>query len=538
MPGAVANVLDLILILVSFVCFYCIGFWRSQSFNLHSSQPLSNILRSANYVKSFFEPSRTLQATSKLSAATLFVLLGLSGCKFVGTDYVAPELEVPDQWQQRLVTGNAAAPLAVDHWWKHFGDATLDRVIEQAVEANKDLAIAYERVLQARAARQISKSGLYPTVDGTGNLSRQRTSENVGIPSNGGGGATDTYYGAGAGVAWELDVLGGVRRSIEAADAGLQASEETYRDFMVLLLADVASNYVEARTLDERIVLAQENIKTQQGSLKLAEDRFEAGLVPKLDITQAQTNLSNTQAFLPQLSIERIAVINRLSVLLGGYSYETQALLGASSSIPKPPEQAAAGTPAEVLRSRPDVRAAERRLASQNARIGVAEADLYPRFTLNGDFQLLSTESGDVFDSGSRDYGFGPAFRWNIFSAGRVRSQIEIEESKTREAYLAYENVVLSAVGEVETSMGGLAFERDRLAALRIASSSASETVSLVKDNYAKGLVDFQNVLDAERTATSTDDNQALSKGRMAKFYIDLYQSLGGGFSDEEMRLK
>ncbi|CAA6690237.1 MULTISPECIES: efflux transporter outer membrane subunit [unclassified Lentimonas] len=482
------------------------------------------------------EHPKILQTTSQLGAAALFVLLGLSGCKFVGTDYVTPDLEVPDQWQQRLATGNAAASLGVDEWWKHFNDPTLDRVIERAVEANKDLAIAYERVLQARAARQISKSGLYPTVDGTGNVTRDRTSENIGAGTA--GGQTDTYYGAGAGVAWELDVLGGVRRSIEAADAGLQATEETYRDFMVLLLAEVAGSYVEVRTLDERLVLAQENIKTQKGSLKLAEDRFEAGLVPKIDITQAQTNLSNTQAFLPQLGIERIEVINRLSVLLGGYSYETEALLGASSSIPKPPQNAAVGTPAEVLRSRPDVRAAERRLASQHARIGVAEADLYPRFTLNGDFQLLATESGDVFDSGSRDYGFGPGFRWNLFSAGRVRSQIDIEESKTREAYLAYENVVLSAVGEVETSMGGLAFERDRLAALTTASVAASETVSLVKDNYSKGLVDFQNVLDAERTATTTDDNRALSEGRIAGFYIDLYQSLGGGFPDDAMPVK
>jgi multidrug efflux system outer membrane protein len=497
---------------------------------------LTLYFRSANNVKSSFVHPRTLQTTSKLGAATLFVLLGLSGCKFVGTDYVAPELEVPDQWQQRLVRGNAAASLGVDKWWMHFNDPTLDRVVERAVEANKDLAIAYERVLQARAARQISKSGLYPSVDGTGHLSRVRTSENVGAGTAGGN--TETYYGAGAGVTWELDVLGGVRRSIEAADAGLQATEETYRDFMVLLLAEVAGGYVEVRTLDERILLAQENIRTQKGSLKLAEDRFEAGLVPKIDITQAQTNLSNTQAFLPQLGIERVEVINRLSVLLGGYSYETQALLGSSSSIPKPPQQAAAATPAEVLRSRPDVRAAERRLASQHARVGVAEADLYPRFTLNGNFQLLSTESGDVFDSSSRDYGFGPAFRWNLFNAGRVRSQIDIEESKTREAYLAYENVVLSAVGEVETSMGGLAFERDRLASLMTASASASETVSLVKDNYAKGLVDFQNVLDAERTATSTDDKRALSEGRIAGFYIELYQSLGGGFPEEEMLLK
>ena len=302
---------------------------------------------------------RTLRASTPLAAAVaLFTLIGLSGCKFVGSDYVAPELDAPDQWQQRLVSNNAATPLAVDEWWKHFGDSTLDAVIERAVESNKDLAIAYERVQQARAARTITNSGLYPTVDGTGDIARQRTSENVGIPSSGGGGSTETYYGTGANVAWELDVLGGVRRAIESADAGLQATEESYRDFMVLLLAEVVTSYVDVRTADERIKLAEKNIVTQQDSLKLAEDRFTAGLVPRQDVAQAQTNLSNTQAFLPKLRFERLEVLNRLSVLLGMYSYETESLLAGAGAIPQPPMVEEVGTPAEVLRSRPDVRAA------------------------------------------------------------------------------------------------------------------------------------------------------------------------------------
>ena len=194
-------------------------------------------------------------------------------------------------------------------------------------------------------------------------------------------------------------------------------------------------------------------------------------------------------------------------------------------------------TPVEMLRARPDLRAAERRLAAQHARIGVAEADLYPRFTLNGNFDLLSTSSGDVFDSSSRNYGFGPAFRWNLFSAGRVRSQIDIEESRMRETYLAYENAVLQAVEEVETSMSQIANERDRLVSLVLGSKAAKETVSLVKDNYSRGLVDFQNVLDAERTATRVDDNHAQSQGLIAKAYVSLYSALGGGFPEESTKL-
>ncbi len=480
------------------------------------------------------ELSQTLLATSRLGMVTLFSLISLSGCKFVGTDYEAPQVDAPDAWNERIV-GSTAGILVVDYWWKQFGDESMNQLIDAAIESNKSLAIAYERVLQARAARQISNSALFPTIDGTGAISRERTSENVGVSKAAGGGDSDTFYSVGADLTWELDVLGGVRRSIESADAGLQAVEERYRDFMVLLIAEVASNYLDVRTVEERIILAKQNIENQKGSLKLANDRFDAGLAPKQDITQAQTNLSDTQAFLPQLRQQRTATVNRLSILLGGYSPAVNQLLGKHEEIPVPPQGTEIETPAEVLRARPDIRAAERQLAAQHARVGVAEADLYPRFALNGNFALLSNVSGDVFESGSRAYGFGPAFRWNLFSAGRVRSQIDIEESRAREALFEYENVVLEAVEEVETSMSGIANERDRLQSLKLGSISAKETVSLVKDNYAKGLVDFQNVLDAERTATRVEDSFAVSQGLLAKAYIVLYRALGGGYPQDEV---
>jgi NodT family efflux transporter outer membrane factor (OMF) lipoprotein len=488
------------------------------------------------YVKSSSGFSRTLVATSRLGAVILISLIGLSGCKFVGTDYEAPQVVVPDAWNERLV-GAPSGVLAVDRWWQSFEDETLNTLVDAAIEQNKSLAIAYERVLQARAARTISNSGLYPSIDGTGGISRERTSENVGVPKAAGGGDTDTFYSVGADVTWELDVLGGVRRSIESADASLEATEENYRDFMVLLISEVARSYLNVRTVEERIQLAKQNIENQQGSLKLANDRFDAGLAPKQDITQAQTNLADTQAFLPQLRQQRTTTVNQLSILLGGYAPEAERMLGKHQRIPVPPKGTEINTPAEVLRARPDIRAAERQLAAQTARIGVAEADLYPRFALNGNFALLSNESGDVFESGSRAYGFGPSFRWNLFNMGRVRSQIDIEESKAREALLAYENAVLEAVEEVETSMSGIANERDRLVSLKLGAESAKETVFLVKDNYAKGLVDFQNVLDAERTATRVEDSYAVSQGLIAKAYVVLYSALGGGFLEDQVEL-
>ena len=487
-------------------------------------------------MKSSFEFNRSLSATTQLGAVALISLVSLSGCKFVGRDYEAPQVAAPDAWNQRIV-GSPVGVLAVDYWWKQFEDESLNQLIDVAIESNKSLAIAYERVVQARSARQISNSALFPTINGTGGMRRERTSENVGVSKAAGGGGSETFYAAGADLTWELDVLGGVRRSIESADAGLQAVEENYRDFMVLLIAEVARNYLDVRTVEERIILAQQNIENQKGSLKVANDRFNAGLAPKQDTTQAQTNLSDTQAFLPQLRQQRTTTVNRLAILLGGYSPTVEKLLGKHAMIPMPPQGTEIETPAEVLRARPDIRAAERQLAAQHARVGVAEADLYPRFALNGNFALLSNESGNVFESGSRAYGFGPAFRWNLFSARRVRSQVDIEESRTREAYLEYENAVLGAVEEVETSMSGIANERDRLQSLKLGSASAKETVSLVKDNYSKGLVDFQNVLDAERTATRVEDSYAVSQGLLAQAYINLYSALGGGYPDDKDEL-
>ena len=381
-------------------------------------------------MKTSFAFNRTFSATIQSGAVALISLVSLSGCKFVGTDYEAPQVAVPDAWNQRII-GSPVGVLAVDYWWKQFEDESMNQLIDAAIESNKSLAIAYERVLQARSARQISNSALFPTIDGTGGISRERTSENVGVSKAAGGGDSDTFYSVGADLTWELDVLGGVRRSIESADAGLQAVEESYRDFMVLLIAEVARNYLDVRTVEERIVLAKQNIKNQKGSLKLANDRFDAGLAPKQDITQAQTNLSDTQAFLPQLRQQRTTTVNRLAILLGGYSSCRATLLGKHEIIPDATGQAAEiETPAEVLRARPDIRAAERRLAAQHARVGVAEADLYPRFALNGDFATPLDREWRCVRVRLAGLWLRPGLSLeHLFSAGRVRSQIEIEES-------------------------------------------------------------------------------------------------------------
>jgi outer membrane protein TolC len=223
-----------------------------------------------------FDWNRIFFTASSGGVITLISLVSLAGCKFVGVDYEPPQVELPDAWNARIVSSQAGL-LAVDKWWERFEDETLDALIDTAIDKNRNLAIAYERVVQARLARTISNSGRFPAIGGTGGFSRERTSENVGLSGNTGGGATNSFYFVGTDLTWELDVLGGVRRSIESADASLQATEENYRDFMVLLISEVARSYLDICTLEERIKLARQNTENQKGSLKLANDRFEAG---------------------------------------------------------------------------------------------------------------------------------------------------------------------------------------------------------------------------------------------------------------------
>lgn len=447
----------------------------------------------------------------------------------VGRDYEVPSVVAPDIWHQSLSEDLNSSSPDLEHWWSGFNDPSLNQLIDVARESNRDLAIALERVTEARAAQRVARSEMFPSLDLGGGISRGRTSENVGTPSPPAGN-TEDFYTAGIDAGWELDFFGGIRRSVESSEATVEGLEELYRDTLVSLYAEVAINYIQIRTLEERIRLAESNIKNQEESVGLTSDRLEAGLAPELDVSQATTNLASTRALIPSFRNERAIALNRLATLIGRYPSAAAAIInGGSKGIPSPSRRNGVGIPADLIRARPDIRAAERNLAAQTALIGVAEADLYPRFALSGTFNLQSIEGGNLFESSSRDYSLGPNFRWNIFSAGRIRNQVFIEESRTKQAYLNYEQVVLLAVEEVENALASVKNEEDRFAALNEAVNSSSKTVSLTKDNYREGLIDFQNVLDAERTILVNEDDRAISQGQIAASYVALYKALGGG---------
>ncbi|WP_193215016.1 efflux transporter outer membrane subunit [Luteolibacter marinus] len=467
-------------------------------------------------------PSSAVTRFLAAPAACLF-----AGCMVVGTDYTDPSAITPDTWHQSLAADLHSGSSSLESWWTRFNDPTLNRLVDTARSSNRDIAIAAERVTEAKAARGIARSQLFPSLDFGGGVSRNRSSENTG--SSLAAGKTTDFWSTGLDAGWEADLFGGVRRSVEAADASAEGVEEVYRDTLVSLLAEVAYNYIQVRTLEERIRIAETNIKNQQESVGLTQDRLDAGIVPELDVSQASSNLANTKAVVPSLRNQRSIAVNRLATLIGRYPSAAESMLGKSKGIPVPSRSAGIGIPADLLRARPDIRAAERNLAAQTALIGVAEADLYPRFTLAGTFQLQALDAENLLESRSRNYSFGPSFRWNIFSAGRIQSQIAIEESRTKQAYYAYQNAVLKGVEEVENSLASVANERERLAALNDAVEASAKTVSLVTDNYREGLIDFQNVLDAQRTIFANEDSRAVSQGQIAVAYVSLYKALGGG---------
>ncbi len=453
------------------------------------------------------------------------------GCKtMVGPDYEGPgSTSVPDAWTRAALRDLRDGDSLVS-WWKGFNDPSLDALIERTREANPDLKIALARIAEGRAQRGVAVSQAFPQIGGSGLRTRTRVSENLFFvppinPANG--------YSSGFDAGWEIDVFGGIRRSVEAADANLDARYEDYRDALVTLFAEVAVNYIEYRTLQERIAVAEGNIASQRESVELTRSRLDAGLVPRIDVTQAETNLALTEAAVPQLRAQLVAAKNRLASLTGGFPSSVEKTLARSRGIPSPRPGYAAGLPADLLRARPDIRRAERELAAQTARIGVAEAELYPKFSLFGDLQLQSIESSEFFVSSSRSFNFGPSFRWRIFTSGQVRNLIAAEESRAQAALAAYEKSVLGAVEEVETGMAAIVNERDRLGGLGRAVDAARETVDLIKDNYENGLVNFQNVLDAERTKFSAEDEETFSRGRIAANYVILYKALGGGVEHE-----
>ncbi|MGI9590915.1 MAG: efflux transporter outer membrane subunit [Myxococcota bacterium] len=466
----------------------------------------------------------------------LLVVGAVLGCA-VGPNYVEPEAPTPDLWQQQLTRGLAEGEADLQTWWTVFEDPTLTSLIDRAVEQNLDLRLALEQVAEARAERGFARGSWFPSVFNLGSYQRTQLSEESfggdspiigGIP---GIGSPIDAWRFGFDATWEIDVFGRVRRLVESANADLEASVEDYRDALVILLADVALTYTQLRTAQQRLAFARSNVEIQRGSLQLTRDRNRAGLAPDLDVRQAEFILYETEASIPLFQQEARFAIHRLSRLLGRPPGDLAAELIEAQPIPSPPEKVLVGIPKNLVRQRPDVRAAERNIAAQSAQIGVAKADLFPRLALIGSFAFDALEAAKLFTGGAKAFSFGPAIRWNLFDGGRVRARIQTEDVRTEQTVTIYENTVLLALEETENAMVAYQREQQRRDSLARSVVANQQALGLVLTLYRTGLTNFQNVLDTQRSLTLAQDGLAESEGLVTGNLIRLYRALGGGWS-------
>jgi NodT family efflux transporter outer membrane factor (OMF) lipoprotein len=483
----------------------------------------------------------------------LGLALLLVGCE-VGPNYKAPQTRMPAQYAFRAATQPATTqPVAVEkppirlaEWWRSFNDPILNDLINHAVQANLDLKIATARLIQARAQYGITYAGLFPTVDVDGQATRQRVSPNgpnyIAFPSqltdSAGntiklpGGATPTYdlFQAGFDATWEMDVFGGQKRAVESAKADIQSSWESRNDVLVSLLAETARNYIEYRAFQRRLDLTRQDIRSEEESVTVTRQRFRAGLTNDLDVARAEAEVTTTTAQLPDLTRQMDASLQTLAVTLGTDAQSLAEELGPVKPIPVAPPNVPVGLPSDLLRRRPDVRAAERQIASATAQIGVATAELFPEFTLTGSLGLQSSHFKSIGNFNSRYWSIGPSVSWPLFDAGKIRSNIALQKAITAEKWANYQKTVLQALSDVETALESYTNERDRRVQLAKSVQALQRALDLANQLYKQGVGEFLDVLDAERSLFTAEDLLAQSDQAVSADLVSLYKALGGGW--------
>ncbi|MHB8899531.1 MAG: efflux transporter outer membrane subunit [Thermoguttaceae bacterium] len=447
----------------------------------------------------------------------------------VGPNYCRPAAPVAPQWidaaDQRVRSQSADE----SRWWAVFGDPVLDDLVGSAYRQNLSLREAGFRVLQARAQLGIAVGQLAPQVQTTtGSYSA------IGMSVNEANRALmpERWYGQwsyGFDLSWELDFWGRYRRAIESSEATLDASVEQYDDVLVTLLGDVAGNYIQYRTAEQRIAYAQDNLRIQQKVLDLAVARFRGGMTSELDVHQAQSDLANTEAMIPQLRIAMRQANNRLCILLGAPPESLQQRLG-NGPIPAAPANVDVGIPADLLRRRPDVRRAERLAAAQSARIGIAQADLYPQVFVDGTMGYGSQDVGNLLTGNSFTGSVGPGFRWNILNYGRIANNVRSQDASFQELVTTYQQTLLRANEEVENGLTHFLQSQAELRALAVSVQAAQKSVEQAVAQYEGGLTDFNRVAVLQQQLVQRQDQLAQAQGNIALGLVQVYRALGGGW--------
>lgn len=455
---------------------------------------------------------------------SLILSIALSGCAAVGPDYIKPELPLPQQWQG----GNGSTLSAADtqllaQWWRQLSDPLLDELITQALAANPDLSRAEAALREARARLGVAESGHMPTLGASASGGRSKAA----------GGDPHTTYSAGFDASWEADIFGATRRGIEAAQADYGYAKASLQDVQVSLAAEVALQYIQLRGYQQRLSIARANLASQSETLQITGWRVQAGLASSVELEQARGNREQTAASIPTLETGRIEAEYALAVLTGQAPGALQQTLQADQALPKLPESMTIGIPADTLRQRPDIRAAERNLAAETARIGVAEAALYPSLRLSGSIGSEAITLGALGGAETISRALLASISGTLFDGGRLRGAVDIQTAAQEQAFASYRAAVLTALKEVENALIELENNRRRMEALQRASEAARNAALLARQRYQSGLIDFQTVLETDRTRLSVEDSLASVEANRATALVQVYKALGGGWSEQ-----
>ena len=433
---------------------------------------------------------------------------------------------LPDNWMENDAMFQQILPVE-DHWWKVFGDATLDSLIDLAVEQNPDVLMAINRMEMAKANLRIARSGYFPSFTLEGGWTRQQTSGNTGngMPQ----GWNNNFQGT-VNMSWQVDVFGTIRLKVKAQKDLFAASREEYNATMVSLCAEVASAYFHLREMQQELDVLRRNAVSQEAVVKITEVRYNTGLVSKLDVAQAKSVYYSTLASIPSTEASVIQYIHSLAVLLGLYPQDVSDALSVPGPLPDYMEPVGVGVPGMLLLRRPDVRAAEKQVHSQAALLGASKLDWLPTFFLNGTFGYASDELRNFTQRNSMVWSIAPSMSWNLFNGGKNLNEERLQRAQLDETINSFNQTVLTAVQEVENAMSAYRNSIKQIVACREMLNQGKEAFNLSIDLYKQGLTPFQNVLDAQRSLLTYESSLVQAKGNSLVCLVQMYQALGGGW--------
>lgn len=464
-------------------------------------------------------PSTARSLHAVLAAACLTLALG--GCAALAPEPAAEPVEVPSAWSAADVLAAGGNPSLVQ-WWLRFGDPLLDRLVSEALSANTSVRSAQAALRQARAWRDIAAAGRWPVVDASASAQRTRADLH-----------TTNAFAAGLDASWELDFFGAKRSALESGEATLRASAASLGDVQVSVAAEVALDYIILRNAQARLTIARSNLASQQETLQLTRWRLQAGLVTALEAEQARTLVEQVSALVPSLQTSIAQTSHALAVLTGRPPAALSTLLAAAAPVPQAADDLALSIPAETLRQRPDVRAAEYRVRAAVADVDVAQAARLPNFSLGGSLGLNALTWGTLGNAASAGATLLAGVTLPVFDAGAARAQVRAQQAALDQAGAAYQAALLGALADVENALVALRGDRLRVVNLRNAAEAAGNAAALARQRYASGLVDFQVVLETQRTQLTTQDSQAQAGADVASDHVRLYKALGGGWQPE-----